>query len=419
MGNKLSSSAAIDGLGTKIPYAIPRPTAESTEKLNQLIRANNATYAIYFNHRKFHNHLPHSLASIYYLGATPEQLTAMYEREAETLVPWKEDSPQVITNENWTQYFDDKNFERGYFDYFSDKISDAQWDWRKVTRKFLLDKDENMFDGLVGGILHPLIHLGYAQELDSGLVAAEALSLCACEYQDFSRFIDPNPELDHPNPTNDPVKILEEIREDPAFDIYTSPKQTSPPKTMRDFPEKIRYYTNRLEIDPKNTLITLLKSSAVLFTASHQDGDPQYDFFLLHCLTSSHESIEILMSSTGDDIIPAAAEERYLKLLWCQVVATYITQCRPSIKPSRVTGYEIESKEAAWKEAVELTLSKGERFYDLHLCKAIRALLFTEVTYGEENDDFYAKAALQYARNFNKNGYANANGHTLDLKNVN
>jgi hypothetical protein len=417
MGNRVSS-IGIDGLGVRVPYAIPRPTKESTEKLNQLIRANNASYQVFFNHRKFHNHLPHSLSSIYFLGATPEQLTAMYEEEAEKLDPWLEDSPENITDQNWVDHLGDKAYERGYFDYFSDKISDASWDystwdWRKVSKDFLLDHNgENMFDGLVGGLLHPLIHFGYAQELDSGFVAAEALTLTACSYQDLSTFVKPDDKVPK---TDDVVSILMEIRNDPSFDEFDHPSKTSTTKAMERFPEQLNHYTNRLQID-STTPEKLIKASAALFAASHKDNDPQYDFFLLHCLTSSHETLELLLApAVTTSFIPKNVQEKLVRELWFTVVTVYVAQCRPTIKPSRVNDYHIDSKEAAWKEAVDLTLNGKERF-DLHLAKAVRALLFTE-QYFAEDTDFYAKAVLQYARNFSENGYANRNGHYLDIKN--
>lgn len=55
------SAKGIDGIGLTPPaeYGIARPTSASTEKLEQLIRANNHMNAVLFNNRRFHNHLPH------------------------------------------------------------------------------------------------------------------------------------------------------------------------------------------------------------------------------------------------------------------------------------------------------------------------------------------------------------------------
>jgi hypothetical protein len=152
------SKPVIDGLGYSPSFPFAGATTESKRKLEQLIRANDHNFGFLFNERKFHNHSPHHLISAFFLGATAEQLTSIYEDHANELSPWSEEIPVELTDTDWKTFLGDKSYERAFYNFFFDKINDSRSDWRSVARHFL--SNEGLVQGLTGGLVHPIIHLG-------------------------------------------------------------------------------------------------------------------------------------------------------------------------------------------------------------------------------------------------------------------
>lgn len=407
----------IDGIGLAVPdaYNLKKPTAESTRKLDQLIKGNHNSYAVLFNNRKFHSHLPHIIVSAYCLGATPEQLTALYDNQAETLTPWSNEPVETLTDDDWRSYLGDKRMERAFFDYISDKFNENKGDWQPIVRRFLTDKNCNLFPGLFGGLLHPLIHLGYAVETNSPYLAIEALTLCCTEYKDYPSMLK-FPE-ESVSKEIDPVKILQEIRVDHTFDgAFSEPMELSPDKVMKKFPERIGYYASKLEIssDPREMFGRLLHMATLLLTATHKDDHPTFDFFLLHVLTATHEATEIALSNCGQQVLPASYHNDLFQGLWIMTITLYISQLRPRMKLDRITAVDI-STEQAWQIAVFAAL-EGPRRTDSHLVKAVRALLFAEQFTGDTTG-YFAKAAWHFVTEHEKNGsYSGGkNDETLDI----
>lgn len=403
MGNCWSASPdKIDGLGYQVPdnYELQRPTAESAKKLDQLIKANNATYGVLWNDRKFHNHLPHALISAYFLGADPKQLTYIYEKVSQTLSPWQEDQPEEVTDEDWEKFLGKREYERGYFDFYSDKINFTKNSWKNTVKRYLVDEHDCLVNGVYGGLTHAIIHLGYAFEVDSAYLAVEALTLNATNYQSYDLKL-PNVE----KTTNDLMELVEQMRNDEDLDgLYERPSQDGPTACLDRIPEKLAYYTARLHIeDPLSTLKDILQLGALALLATHKDDKPAYSFFLLHLLTSSQEVCEILLSENSDEVIPISLHHKIIQDLWTTVVIVYITQLRPRVKVERVENIEIKSIPKAWQDAVNLVLNGPSKARtDEHFIKAIRALLFCEQFFNDETG-FYAKGALQFAQSFSAN----------------
>lgn len=398
-----SGNPGIDGLGLQPPatYNLPKPTAESLRKLHQLIKGNHNSYAVLFNERKYHSHLPHIIVSAYFLGATPQQLTAIYDNQAETLVPWKDSHDEVLVDDDWRTHLGDKKYERAFFDYISDKFNDNKGDWQPVARSFLVDKKNNLFPGLFGGLVHPLIHLGYAVEADSPYLAIEALTLSCTEYKNYPSLLE-FPTV-APSQLADPTAILHKIREDPAFDgAFSNPMELPPDKIMTRFPSQIGSYVSQLEIipDPKVMFGRLLHMATLLLTATHKDNHATFDFFLLHILTSTHEAAEIALTKCGQQVLPPSHHKDLLEGLWIMTVTLYIGQLRPHMRPERITSIDVSTQEA-WQKAVHGAL-EGPRKFDAHLVKAVRALLFAEQLTGDTTG-FYAKAAYHFVTEHEKN----------------
>lgn len=359
--------------------------------------------------------------SAYYLGATPQQLNEVYESQADVLDQWQEDSPDEVTDQDWRQLRGKKEYTSAWKDYITDKVSEVSADdWASVARSYLYEKKDNLFVGLYGGLVHPLIHLGYAVETDSPLIGIEAIAMCGTEYSDFRSTLDAaDVTVKDSDKTTDPLEIITEIRNDKDLNgKIKAQRDYTVPKLIEYQQAKIAYYTQRLRVPDTvdKTLVTsFMKAFALLLSTTQIKGDPQYDFFLLHLLTSSHELFEICLSPLGRKALPPETHKEALRLQWSQAVAMYINAKRPLVKPELLDEVEIESAASAWRTIIDKALTGPQRF-DSHYVKAIRAFLFAHVYTGDE-DLLFTKAAYKFATEFaNLDGYGGYNAkRSLDV----
>jgi hypothetical protein len=119
--------------------------------LKHLLKANHVNYSVIYHNLQFDNHNPHILSSAYLLGATEQQLQAIYDAEIKDLEPWVP-SPQEIIDEDWRDFLGDKRYQRAYVDYFEDKLAMTYaYDWKQEVQHFLFSGEEPLFHGLIGG----------------------------------------------------------------------------------------------------------------------------------------------------------------------------------------------------------------------------------------------------------------------------
>ncbi|KAK9465922.1 hypothetical protein V1512DRAFT_248691 [Lipomyces arxii] len=397
MGNALSFRSNTE---TTLPGHKSVHDVEATRKVQQLIRANHATYAVLYHNRIFHNHMPHLLGSAYLLGANATQLVELYESESQELDKWEEDSPDEVTEDDWRNFYGHKEYQRGYRDYFDDEVVRASYDWKKIVMRYLLKDNTKLLNGLVCGVLHPLIHMAYAFELDSAEIATEALTMAATNYTPYAKFVDEYVSkyegLTHPSTTKylekDPIAILHSIRDDDDFnrlDIKNA-NIINLSKLFSDFEQELPRFIYRLDIsgDLNNVMHKLFHTASLLLTATHKTGDYQFDFALLHALTGAHAAFVLLPHFTQRHRVSVIAS------LWIYIVASYINMQRPSIDVQRVLNYNGVAEESRnWEYVVNLALN-GDMKDDAHYIKAIRALKTLDDTY---HDDIYLKQALLFA----------------------
>lgn len=119
--------------------------------LKHLLKANHVNYSVVYHNLQYDNHNPHILSSAYLLGASETQLNKIYEEEVRVLEPWKP-SPAEVADNDWRVFLGDKRYQRGYIDFFEDKLAmDFAYDWKKVVQHFMFDGERPLFHGLVSG----------------------------------------------------------------------------------------------------------------------------------------------------------------------------------------------------------------------------------------------------------------------------
>ena len=255
---------------------------------------------------------------------------------------------------------------------------------------------------------HPLIHLGYAYELSSRDVAMEALAMaCAC-YTPLHKYLD-DPAYTKPSPFKDssPLNLLQRISTDERLDaVVTEANPANADQLLKDHESIFLEYWNALEIsDPTKQFADTQHAATALVVATHDKSGPQYDFFLLHILTTSHAARILL------PFIPPQHHIAFFRQWWLLAVLTYMSQARPEIKLDSVLNVDLQGKDWNWvdKQALE-----GKYATEEHYVKGLRAMKEAARTWGDK-DHFQLKAAVRLASEFDGwGGFGTEETRTID-----
>jgi hypothetical protein len=221
---------------------------------------------------------------------------------------------------------------------------------------------------LIPAVAHPLIHLGYAYELESKTVAIEALALGACFYSSLHKYID-DPKYTKPSPQSafdgcapDLIQILDKVREDKRFDGLYDHGSGDISKVLEEREEAFLKYWNAWRIDDPTKQFEQAQSVAVaILMNTPSPGKGKFDFFFVHVLTSSH-AIRILLP-----LVPAKFHINLLRQWWLFTLAVYIAQTRPRVEHGDVESYDGKGRD--WKYVVHNALG-GPHSKDAHYVKS-------------------------------------------------
>ncbi|KAL8958329.1 MAG: hypothetical protein Q9183_005858, partial [Haloplaca sp. 2 TL-2023] len=245
---------------------------------------------------------------------------------------------------------------------------------------------------------HPLIHLGYAHELSSREIAMETLSMAASSYNHMHKYLDdPHYSASQPteNSTHSPLELLCRIQKDSRFDnLFSHEGADNIGPLFENHEALVLEYWNKWNItDPTAQFKASQMAAAALLVATINPNDGEkkrYDFFIVHLLTTSH-AVRILLP-----LIPEKWHVPLVRQWWLLTLAVYIAQLRPEIKLTSVTDYDLKGRGWEWVDEQAL---KGNHALDAHYVKALRAMKTAAETWGDE-DDFYIKAAVRFASEF-------------------
>ncbi|KAJ6257709.1 Questin oxidase [Drechslerella dactyloides] len=410
---------------SQIVPPIEKVTADSTDpryrRLIHLLRLNHHEHAIYYHGLKYHNHLAYILVSAYMFGASVDQLNDIYDKESKELEQWT-DSPEEIDPDNWRAHFGAKEYQRAYLHFFEDetiRTNATVWSFltdRCVPKDGPSYRDNQLLHGLVEGVGHPLIHLGYALEIEDKGLAMEALTMAATSYQNVHEFVDnPSPPQTFLRIT-DMREIFTRIYDDDTFDAICERYGCGhPDRVLEEAPPYMLFDSYEIQKETMSTTFqTQVEAATLMFIASHKENNPQYDFFLAHAVTAAH-ALRI--------VLPQLSFQQAWHVLRSHMVLStmlYISQCRPNIKDDLVRNIDTTGKDWDYirKQALE-----GEHRYDSHYVKVLRSFYEFEKLYGKgESDsdpkyDLYLKAAVKFADTFKGwTGFGTSNEPSLDTK---
>lgn len=390
------------GSGINLPKPDVHPIEERPEKrartLKHLLKANHINHSVIYNSLRFHNHTPHILGSAYILGADSDQLNHIYEAESKHLEPWK-DSPGEISEHDWRDFLGKREYQRAFIDFFEDQLVKHGYDWHALLNEYLLTGKEPLINNLIAGLGHPLIHLGYAEELSSRTVAIESLALAACFYNDWHVFLDdPKYTKPAPNPTDSLFTIIDRIAHDARFDDLADHQGSDNiAKLLADetmSAAALEHWNSWHLKSPRDQFAECQKLAVALLVAaqtpSNTDAKQKYDFFAVHLLTTSH-AVRILLP-----LLPAKHHLPLIRQWWLFTLLVYIAQLRPKINIDTIKLVELEGRNWDW---VTDKAVKGKWRTDAHFVKALRSMREAGRTWGDVNG-FWLKAAVKMAEEF-------------------
>ncbi|KAH9908734.1 cell cycle checkpoint protein RAD17 [Xylariomycetidae sp. FL2044] len=397
--NRLVGSSSDDGKNRciDIPPVEVHNVETAPEKrprtLKHLLRANHVNHSIVYHHLQFDNHMPHILCSAYLLGADDKQLHKIYAAEAEELEPW-EPSPAEVVQEDWRDFLGDKRYQRAYVDFFEDASAvKYRFDWKKVVDEYMFGGSRPLANGLIGGLGHPLIHLGYAYEMDNKEIAMEALGLAAVQYNFLHKYID---DSSYSKPSSftstSPLELLEKMSNDERLkDMFKQPGLDNLEPLFEKHEDLVLEYWNAWTLDdPVKQFQDSQEAAVALLVATVPPGTHAYNFFVVHLLTTSH-AVRILLP-----FIPAKFHISLVREWWLLTIAVYISELCPKIDPDYIRPGDVAGKQ--WNYVEEKALN-GSYATDAHFVKAIRAMKEAARTWGDVHEHYLA-AAVRFVDDF-------------------
>lgn len=257
-----------------------------------------------------------------------------------------------------------RRYQRAFVDFFEDQLVSRRYDVQSVLEEYLLGGKKPLVNGLISGLAHPLIHLGYAYELGSTTVAIEALALGACFYSPLHNYIDDN-SYTKPSPHRSPdlVQILDKVRVDKRFDGLYPHRSGDISKVLDEREDVFLEYWNAWELsDPQLAFQQSQELAVTILMGTEAPGDAKFDFFFVHILTSSH-AVRVLLP-----LIPAKHHISLVRQWWLFTLAVYVAQTRPRLDHRIIEEYDLKGRD--WKYVVHKALDSSQST-DAHYVKGM------------------------------------------------
>ncbi|KAG6856964.1 hypothetical protein H0H87_011634 [Tephrocybe sp. NHM501043] len=356
---------------TLVPKRWPGITPESTDALREVLKDNHTRWHIFFNDSGFHNHIAHRAIANWALGAAGDLLKAGYEADSSYQRP-AFGPPEQITIKNFKEHLGDRQFYQGYLAFFTDVIHEDGI--AAAVEKYIFSKDVNIvpsptgkkpdvFNRFLGGLLHPMIHIGYGLEFCLPGIVAEGLAEAAV-HADSSIARLPDGFIDYANAgksTDDTVSrfksllhvsppstkvteehgthvftVLERVLNDPELGKIEDTESGMFDYTMKNHASRIAKHIADWQVDATNPrkverkIQELSWMNAILFGIGGWSKDRPFnaDFFHMHLVTSS-----IFLASFVAYLKPSS-QENLLRGYLLVSIGWWVSRGRPALSIS-------------------------------------------------------------------------------------
>lgn len=191
----------------------------------------------------------------------------------------------------------------------------------------------------------------------------EALGLIASEYTFLHKYSDDASYTKPSEYTSTSIlEILHTINTDKRLDGIFKNKGGNNFSELFEYHEGLvlEYWNSWIIEDPVKQFQESQEAAVALLTSTVAAGSADYDFFLVHVLTTSH-AVRILLP-----LIPTKFHVTLVRQWWLLALAVYISQLRPRIDKKALD--KVEVREKGWKHVDHKALT-GPWATDAHYVK--------------------------------------------------
>ncbi|KAJ5442918.1 hypothetical protein N7445_004669 [Penicillium cf. griseofulvum] len=353
---------------------------DAARTASEILQEDMATHHVFFNDRGFHNHIPHQILSIYALGAAPDDINACYERNKTYQRPALPASEDVIQSMHdvakFQEYFGKEEHYPNYLRFFQHEIDVKGV--AGVLREYVFAGDqraESMMCRLFGGLIHPLIHLGFGIEFNQPAIVAQGLAQAAVHDDWLGRaFFLPAEKMaggiGKPG-TKSPLQLLNEMRADKALiqSVQWSNSNKIKDGVLHRAPEQMLKYASQFTVSEDQTEEWLadMINTVTYYTSAAQrpNREMKIDFFFIHCVNSSIFFSKIIILPYLD----RTSKLRMLEWKGRMDLLMYISRGTPDLLLDEVANYPLKED---WPQIFARSIAHpGD---DGHLAKLTRAL---------------------------------------------
>jgi len=191
--------------------------------------------------------------------------------------------------------------------------------------------------------------------MNSKDIATEALGLAATQYNFLHKFLD-EPAYTKPAPfsSTSPREILDRLSSDKRFNgLFVNPGFANFDRLFEQHEHLLLEYWNAwsIEHDPLAQFRQSQEAAVALLVETVSPPMANYNFFIVHLLTTSH-AVRILLP-----FVPPQFHITLVREWWLLVVAIYICMLRPKITPEYVDPTKLAGKD--WKHVEDRALNSS------------------------------------------------------------
>jgi len=191
----------------------------------------------------------------------------------------------------------------------------------------------------------------------------EALTQASCSYSNVHQYVD---GASYPLPfdaTTKPLEIIQRIRDDERFHHVIPHPGYDYNKLLDECGPQVLQYFNTLILDDSNLAgiyEALVDTAVFIHITCQKRGNPKFDFFLVHLVTTAH-ALRIVLP-----LLSLAHAKSLIRSHWVLVVLTYFTQMRPLVKEELIWNYDVLGR--SWDDVASAALT-GNHNHDSHFVK--------------------------------------------------
>ncbi|KAF2403037.1 hypothetical protein EJ06DRAFT_472094 [Trichodelitschia bisporula] len=368
---------------TNAPGASPpfrTPPEGSLETASKLLQENHERFHIFFNEDGFHNHIAHHLATLHALGASTSQLQSAFSNN--TSYQWRlKPATQDLSNpDTFAKTLGSNDDYASYLRFFEAYLSTHSVPNTLSTYLFTHTPQANdLLVRLVSGLLHPLLHLGFALRTAQPALTAEALAMAAVHDNWMGKLLLPAEErAASTNAASTPafLALVDEMRTDPT--IASAPHWSDGNKIRDGLLGRAAEPTiaglARWRVAPTEEAVAkataqVLDGTAWLTLGAQREGKaPRMDFFLIHGVNAAGVWAPVLLGRGLGREIKVKDRARLCEWIGRVAILNYLARGAPEPRLEAVEGWGTGD---GWDSVLERACELPD---DGHAAKVVRAL---------------------------------------------